>query len=284
MDREFDLTELLLAKRFEELDTREKAFVLTQVEGANEYNHLRNIVTHSKDESEMQPESKEKIMAAFDAEFEAESKKSFGWIKKYGPYIAAAASVAVLLIIGTIFLKNNENQLAEKKPVDKAEHSVEDSTVNSKSFEDKTEDEDTVKIKSEGLDQIAELKELEESTEGESSKSKDLGLEPESSAIKEVEADEVNESIAVIEEPDSQGYDAVEKDESQYDLYRDNHTIGDDEVAVQEEKVNSTANEQASVAAVQSMRQNSLRKKERKMPEPDLFKIKRIKKDHFTSY
>lgn len=124
MDKEFDISELLLTKSFDELNTDERQFVLSQVEGSKEYDQMRFIALQSKDEEQEETESKRKaaVLAEFDKVFdnsEAGRRKNKVDNKKTNYkalFYLAAAAVGIIFIINILpKFESSEKYLAENK-------------------------------------------------------------------------------------------------------------------------------------------------------------------------
>jgi len=284
MDREYDITELLISKSFAELDADEKAFALTLVEDEKEYNSLRNIALESKDGQKVESASKDNVMATFDREFASEEVSDKVGIQKYRPYFAAAASLIVLLVIGQIFIKEDNGQLAEKKPLDKNEKILDDSTAYTTAAEKVSDSPETDDENTDAQNQIAELnqKVKAEAEEVDDPKSNEIKLE-----------DDLEEPILPEKaiQDDSKMQDIIVTTEKKDDQPNNTASAYSDEMISEDELANqpavvseSMAKKQRSVTIAQSVEDNAFRAEKSKSPNQRLFKIKRINKDHYTSY
>ena len=297
----YDLTELLLTKGFEDLRPSERSFVLQTLNDKDEYDSFRKITLESKDEVKSDSKSKAFVMAAFDEHFKGaersmiiESPKSDD--RKLIYWLAAAASLAVLITLGTFLLIPNEDfHLAENNRSEQKELILEDTIENS-----------TTELS----DKPNEITDLNES-DSEESLSKDLEQSsPPTPAVidiadeyeadsdgadEEIEAPEYVISEAEIVEDDlaleEVSINSEKKDE--YAAYRSQ----DIEVAADEILQTSDSSSPAQMAQISSTDYKSTSTRsgadvvldnessvKRSKSKSYIFKLKRINKDHYVSY
>lgn len=302
MDNNFDITELLKTKSFSDLDPDELKFVLGQVENEAEYESLRNIILESRDEIDRASISKDAVMAAFDDEFPDTDNSAKKRTASYWPYLAAAASIIALLVIGSIFLDQDEEQLAEKKPVEnkKTEKSQEPGKP-----EDQTQTREELK---EEAQQAASEESISKNQSIEKSDIKDVPTVPKASnndeiaqlesleADLEIENTEMNESLSPdkLETPNNQFNDTSSHD---YGNLANASAIERSKARTDENKNTSGSSsefddiEQSSaeefsavpeVVSAQSLEKST--KRSGKSKTRNIFQIKQIKKGHYTSY
>jgi len=282
MGKNLDILELIRFKAFSDLDPEEKSFVLDQVENEDEYDLLRKIILESGDDTEMKSNSKDVVMAAFDEEFSinenSDKKRSRFW-----PYIAAAATIAVLLVVGSFLLQENEEPLAENKMTEKKDKVNSDSitTRNDEQTSETAESKKEEDLEADEPAQIAELKRID---------TKDIKIQ------KEASDPGVKESSRQIEEIQVQA-DMVENDdfiddelgEPEVEIASDYEEVSEVEVSSSsvsglENSLSETARSQQSAIQTESLSKGNSRRKRKNLNPMDDFKLKRIKKDHYTSY
>jgi len=283
MGRDYDITKLLISKQFSDLDKDEKAYILSLVDGEGEYNELRHIALQARDQEQEASEARESVMAAFDREFTPESHSKKSGIRKYWPYFAAAASLVVLLILGNMFLTNEQSQLAETKPSGNEEKVLRDSAS---SAMEKTADSAETKIENTmNADQIAELKPRTNEKVVEDSEVSEMIVEDDTEELIQPEIDNV------VDDSDEEGelVVAAEQKEDQSTIQfslKPDQEVNREELADQPSVVSAeSANLRRSNQITQSSANiESIQKEKSKFANSDLFQIKRFMTDHYTAY
>lgn len=279
MAKNYDITELLRSKTFSELEPDEKAFVLNQLEGKEEYNALRMIVIESKDDFDLTSSSKKRVMDAFDEEFPNSfepNKNKKAW--NYWPYAAAAASIVLLLIIGGLYKNQHGEQLAENKAIEKKDSLPADTVINKalESVEESLIKEEHDKNTPRESEQIAELKKPE--VEDEEPKASEFNLETNLEEVVLDQADEafvddaVQREVVEAEENVDAGVNAISGSEAQ-------SPAADEAPAYLE-----TFSQQKSSVEVKSLNNNAPSKRKGDIKGFKAFNLKRINKGHYTSY
>lgn len=300
MGNYFDITELLKTKSFSELTTHELKFVLSEVENEAEYEMLRKIILESRDEIERASSSKDAVMAAFDKEFpppqNSESSKRLG----FWPYFAAAASIIVVLVVGSLFMDSDREQIAENSSVEKEKKEKGDE-ANELREEPKVSQEIKGEATKTTSDEDAlteqELEELpieEELTETEAQE--DLVEIDSRDADIEIEKPELTRSMPTEEHGDGEGQftessaddfanvaQSVRVEESNTESERIKNASRSE---VEYEDLEKSSEESVSAIAYSATTQSRQRSsKQRKKSKTSIsFEIKRINKGHFTSY
>jgi len=287
MDKAFDISELLLQKSFRDLNESEREFVLSELKDEAEYNELRNIVLSSKDEYPHIEDSRFIVMDAFDREFSGSANPS-GRRRNYWPYIAAAASVAIILTIGVFLFENQENQLAELKQK-KTEEKIENDSASTSKIDLEQEKPDTEEIqeaqnsdiqKSREKNQIAELKE-------EKNVPQKRTIEMESAEVSSedepISIEETSKELAQVETNAAEKYDIVDRDGDKISVSAEEIVRLEDETSSDVEALKRSAQNVPSTSAMNAKRKaatgldpfNTSNK---------LFKLKRINRHHYISY
>jgi hypothetical protein len=280
MGNNYDITELLRTKSFSDLDPEEKTFVLNQLKDAAEYKALRNIVLESKDDLSLNSRAKESVMAAFDEEFGDYHKEAPKNKRKFWPYIAAAASIIVLLVIGSLLVYEKEDQFAENKVVQKKD-SLNADTLEEPEEESDLKDEELEKETTSDAEteQIAELKTRD-----------DQEILPE-----EVQSEEINEIAYPEEVMDIQADEMLQNDMPNEEIAVFEEKAPTESVSTEAAKSKKAAADEASAlsevstravtsAETQRMKNNFSLEGMKNKNQWVEFKLKRINKDHYTSY
>jgi len=280
MGNNYDITELLRTKSFSDLDPKEKVLVLNQLKDEAEYESLRTIVLESKDDVTTVSGAKEAVMTAFDEEFSYSHPEEPKNRRKFWPYMAAAATVIVLLVIGSLFMSDKEDQLAENNVVQKKDSLITD-TLEKPEYETDLKDEEVEEENTSDPEtvQIAELKTRDDQeilTGDKQSEETNETAHPEE--VLDIQADEMHlndmpkEEIAEFEERAPAESEITEP-------AKFNKAAADEASAL------SNASSRAITSAeTQRMSNNfSLEGMESKRQWLD-FKLKRINKNHYTSY
>ena len=289
MDKAFDISELLLQKSFRDLNEREREFVLSELKDEAEYNELRNIVLTSKDEAPFNENSKRNILDAFDREFGSKAK-SINQKRNYWPYIAAAATVAIILTVSIFLFKNQENKLAELKQKKTEEIIKNDSASSSKidleqekpEVEETQEAQDSEIEKSPETNQIAELKD-------ERNVSQKRTLEMESAEVSKedepISIEETSKELAQVKTnaPDRYELDYGDKDKAKVSVAADEIKKMDDDVSSDYEALRKSAQNVPATSAM-GAEGKAATGLNRFNNSNQTFKLKRINRHHYISY
>ncbi len=300
MGNNFDITELLKTKSFSELTTQELKFVLSEVENEAEYEMLRKIILESRDEIERASSSKDAVMAAFDKEFPATENSERSKRLRFWPYFAAAASIIVMLVVGSLFMDSDREQIAENSSVEKEKKEKGDEAKELKE-EPKVGQEIKGEATKTASDEDAlteqELEELpmeEELTETEVQE--DLIEIDSRDADIEIEKPELTRSMPAEERSEGEGQftessagdfanvaQSVRVEESNAERERIKNASRSE---VEYEDLEKSNEESVSAIEYSATTQSSQRSfKQRKKSKNSIsFEIKRISKEHFTSY
>jgi hypothetical protein len=280
MGNNYDITELLRTKSFSDLDPEEKAFVLNQLKDEAEYESLRTIVLESKDDVTTVSGVKEAVMAAFDEEFSDSHPEEPKNRRKFWPYMAAAATVIVLLVIGSLFMNDKEDQLAENKVVQEKDSLITDTLE---------EPEDEADLKDEEVEE-------ENTSDSETVQIAELKTPDDQEVLPgEKQSEEINEIAHSEEDLDIQADEMLLNDMPKEEIAELKERAPTESESTEPAKSKkATADESSALSNVSSraitsaetkrMSNNfSLERMKTKKQWVD-FKLKRINKNHYTSY